>query len=399
MSAPGNTMTRVRTEPHLPRHQDPQARHRDVCWHGQAVRVTTPVPTAVWTQVAAADPTALPFQTPTWRDCVITGSGWRDASRLYETADGRQLVLMMARRSALPGLAVEASWPAGWGAGGVLAPGGVRPDEAEMIYADLADGRAVSAAVRPSFTAASAWPAAGSSAFLIPRQVHVAHFSGEPFEDYWAHAVPSKMRRGIGNAQRHQERAGVVIASGNSPDLVDALYQVYLRWIDQRAGQRKVPRPLARWQGRRAEPLAKFATVARVLGKDCQIWVAWWQGRPIGATVSLYHGETAIGWRAFTDRSVPNQFRLFEVMVTEALRHACESGCRYLEMGESVGRTDLAAIKRRFGAQEHTFAEYCFERVPLNASRMAFQRFRRRAEERIVPRRRHSATGRAVGAP
>jgi GNAT acetyltransferase-like protein len=363
-----------------------------------------PVPTAVWTEVAAADPNALPFQTPAWRDAVCAGrvggrgGGWGDASRLYETAGGRQLVLMMARRSVVPGLAVEASWPAGWGTGGVLAPGGVRPEEAALVHADLANGRAVSAAVRPAFTAASAWPTAGGHSALIPREVHVAHFSGEPFEDYWARAVPGKVRRGIGNARRHLEREGVVITSGNSPDLVDALYQVYLRWIDQRAGQRKMPRPLARWQARRAEPLAKFSAVAGALGEDCRIWVAWWQDRPVGATVSLYHGEAAIGWRAFTDRSVPNQFRLFEVMATEALRHACESGCRYLEMGESVGRADLASIKRRFGAQQHTFAEYCFERVPLSASKMAFQRFRRQAEERIVPRNRRAAPGRPAGA-
>jgi len=373
-------------------------RDRTLKWGGRPVRVTTPVPDAVWAEVAAADPTALPFQTPAWRDCLCSGSRWGDASRLYETADGRRLVLMMARRTVAPGLAVEASWPAGWGAGGVLAPGGVRPDEAAMVHADLAGGRAVSAAVRPSFAAAGAWPAAGGSAFLIPREVHVAHFGGRSFEEYWASAVPGKVRRSIGNARRHLEREGAVITSGNSPDLVDALYQVYLRWVDQRAAQRRVPGALARWQGRRAEPFAKFSAVAGALGRDCRIWVARWQGRPVGATVSLYHGEAAIGWRAFTDRSAPNHFRLFEVLATEALRHACESGCRYLEMGESVGRADLAALKKRFGGQEHTFAEYCFERVPLSAGRMAFQRFRREAEARIIPRARRAAANRPAGA-
>jgi hypothetical protein len=304
---------------------------------------------------------------------------------------------MMARRAAAPGLAIEASWPAGWGTGGVLAPGGVRPDEAAMVHADLAAGRAISAAVRPSFTAAAAWPVAGGNALLIPREVHVAHFGGQSFEEYWARSVSGKVRRGIGNARRHLEREGVVITAGNSPDLVDALYQVYLRWADQRAAQRRMPRALARWQARRAEPFAKFSTVAGALGEDCRIWVASWQGRPVGATMSLYHGEAAIGWRAFTDRSVPNQFRLFEVMATEALRHACESGCSYLEMGESVGRADLAAIKRRFGGQEHTFAEYCFERVPLSAGRMAFQRLRRQAEARMIPGARRATSGRPAG--
>lgn len=350
--------------------------------------MTSPVPTDVWAEVAAADPGTTPFQTPAWRECVSRASGWQDASRLYETADGRPLVLMMARRG-VGKLAIEASWPAGWGAGGVLAPGGIRPEEAALVCADLARGGAVSASVRPGFEPAAAWAegwARVRGGFTIARGVHVAHFSGQSFDDYWQRAAPARMRRGMRNASRYAAKSGVEIVSGNSPELVSALYEVYLRWIDRRAAQRKVPGPVARWQARRAEPYRKFSTVAAVLGEDCRIWVATWQGRPIGATVSLYAGDTAVGWRAFTDRSVPNRFRLFEVMATEALRHASESGCRYLEMGESVGRQDLAAIKARFGGEEHGFAEYCFERVPLAAGKIAFQRARRRAEAWITSR-------------
>lgn len=359
---------------------------RDLRWNGHPVRVTAPVPTEVWAEVAAADPGTLPFQTPVWRDCLCAASDWRDASRLYELRDGRRLVLMLARRAVAPGLVVEASWPAGWGSGGVLAPGGVRPGEAAMICADLRRGRAVSSCVRPGFTAAPAWPGAASGAFLIPRAVHVANLAGESFEDYRARCVPAKAQRGIRAALRHHEKAGVVISSGNSPELVDALYRVYLSWTGWRAAQRRTPAALARWQARRAEPLAKFTSVARALGPDCRIWVAWWEGRPVAATVSLYAGQAAVGWRAFTDRSAPGRLRLFEVLAMEGLRDACETGRRYLEMGESVGRKDLSHIKERLGGQEHTFAEYCFERVPLAAGRMAFQRYRRGAEQWITSR-------------
>jgi hypothetical protein len=367
-----------------------EPRRRELRLNGRAMLVTTPAPAGTWAALAAADPATTPFQTPAWRDCVHLASGWRDDSRLYETADGRQLVLMLARRGVGP-LAVAASWPAGWGAGGVLAPGGVRPEEAALVWADVAAGGAVSASVRPGFEAASAWAGCaagtpGGRAFAIPRAVHVAHFSGDSFEDYWDQRVPARQRRGMRNARRHAEEAGVEITSGNSPEFVDDLYEVYLRWIDWRAAQRKVPPPLARWQARRAEPYRKFAAVAAELGGDCRIWVARWDGRPVGATVSLYAGQSAIGWRAFTDRSVPNRFRLFEVMAADALRDAFESGCRYLEMGESVGRADLAAVKARFGCEEHGFAEYCFERVPLTAGRMAFQRLRRRAEAWVTAR-------------
>jgi hypothetical protein len=356
-----------------------EPRARDVQWDRHTVRVTTPVPTDIWTTVASADPSTMPFQTSAWRDCVCSATGWKDASRLYELPGGRQLVLMMARKGSPSRVAVEASWPSGWGCGGVLGPGGVRPKEVALVCADLSSSRALSATVRPGFSAFPAWSDVDLRISSITRSVHVAHFEGS-FDGFWARSVSAKTRSNLRAAWRQIERAGIVLTSGNSPELVRALYDTYLRWIDWRARQRKVPASLARWQAQRVEPFPKFATVASTLGADCRIWVAWWEGRPVGATVSLYAGDVAVGWRCFTDRSVPSRFRLSEVLMVESIRHACESGCRYIEMGESCGKDTLASIKARLGGQEHPLAEYCFERLPLSSGRMAYQRFRGLAE-------------------
>jgi hypothetical protein len=134
------------------------------------------------------------------------------------------------------------------------------------------------------------------------------------------------------------------------------------------------------------EPFQKFATVASRLGADCQIWVARWDGRPVGTAINLYAGESAVGWRSFTDRSVPSRFRLPEVLIVEGIRHACESGCRYIDLGQSVDNARLASIKERLGGQEHAFAEYCFGRLPLSTGQRAVERLRRRVEERVVSR-------------
>jgi Acetyltransferase (GNAT) domain len=360
-------------------------RAREFRWEGRPVRVTAPVPADVWQSVAAADPSTMPFQTPAWRDCVCAGSRWQDASRLYELPGSRQLVMMAARRSG-PGLpAVEASWPHGWGTGGVLAPGGVRPDEVDLVCADLAGRRVLSATVRPAFGAAPAWSQARHGAAAIARKVHVAFLDG-PFEDYWARTVPAKVRQNIRASRRHLDRAGITITAGNTPELVRTFYGTYLTWIDWRARQRKVPLPLARWQARRAEPQEKFATVAGMLGPGCRILVAWQDGRAVGASMSLHAGGSAVGWRLYADRSLPARYRLTEVLIEENLRYACESGCRYLEMGESGGKGHLESIKERFGGQAFPLAEYCYERLPLSPALMAFQSVRRRAEEFVVGR-------------
>jgi hypothetical protein len=283
-------------------------------------------------------------------------------------------------------LAREASWPSGWGSGGIIATGGTRPDDVALVAADLAGGGVLSATVRPSFTAAPSWADAALPTFAISRAVHVVQL-GQPFEEFWAGSLSKRSRSNINSARRHVEQAGITFAAGNSADLVDAFYQVYLRWIDWRAERRRMPRPVARWQAQRREPLAKFATVASALGEDCRIWVARWQGQPVGAAISLYAGETAIGWRAFTDRSVPSRFRIHELLIAERIRHACDRGTRYLELGESVGARNLADIKERMGGREHAFAEYCFERLPVSAGKLAFQQVRRRSEAWVLSHR------------
>jgi predicted N-acyltransferase len=215
--------------------------------------------------------------------------------------------------------------------------------------------------------------------------VHVAYL-GKSFEDYWVRSVPVKVRSNIRGARRHLERAGITITAGNTPELVRTFYGTYLDWIDWRARQRKVPLPLARSRARRAEPFAKFATVADKLGGDCHIQVAWQGTRAVGAAISLHTAGSAVGWRLYADRSLPARYRLTEVLIAESLRHACEAGCQYLEMGESGGRENLASIKSRYGGRAFPLAEYYHERIPLSPARAAFQSARKGAEDFVVAR-------------
>ena len=62
------------------------------------VDVATPALRGAWETTLLEDPDALPTQQPAWVDAVCASGRWRDASRLYRTADGRRLVLPMVRR-------------------------------------------------------------------------------------------------------------------------------------------------------------------------------------------------------------------------------------------------------------------------------------------------------------
>src|SRR5919198_3090827 len=93
-----------------------------------ATSALCPAPREAWARLVASAPRSLPSQTPRWLDAVCAVAGLEDASRLYETADGRLLVLPLVRRRLLGLDLAEASLPYGWGPGGLVAEGGlVRP--------------------------------------------------------------------------------------------------------------------------------------------------------------------------------------------------------------------------------------------------------------------------------
>ncbi|HEY3482388.1 MAG TPA: hypothetical protein VGL02_26130, partial [Streptomyces sp.] len=111
--------------------------------------ITTPAPRDVWWELANKDPDTNPSQTPLWLDCLCATGPYRDASRLYEFERGHRLVLpLVGGRHRPPALDAAESWPAGWGIGGPVGPGGTSPAEARAVFADLARLRALRVGVR-----------------------------------------------------------------------------------------------------------------------------------------------------------------------------------------------------------------------------------------------------------
>jgi len=130
---------------------------RDNRASGKIVNTISPAPRDTWEEVLQSDPLALETQSPAWADAMCAAGGFEDASRLYETADGRRLVLPLLRRSFAGGaVAFEASNPPNCGVGGLLAPGGAYVEEIAAVFDDLAQRRVLSQSVYPNPLLASA---------------------------------------------------------------------------------------------------------------------------------------------------------------------------------------------------------------------------------------------------
>ncbi len=347
------------------------------------LRVTSPAPRRLWQDLVSADTKALAFQTPQWLDCVCEAGGYEDASRLYETPDGRAMVLPLVARGPARLLRAESSMPPSWGSGGLVAPGDLLAEEVAAVFADLSDRRIVRCRVRPTFLTTDTWDAARPAGVVaLRRTVHVLDLQGG-FDVVWRERFTDTTRRGLRKAEHDAKRSGLAVECGSSLRFVSAFYDLYLQWITMHAEGSSVPAWLRRWNGRRMDPRRKFETVAAALGSNCRVWLASVGGRPVASLIALVHGPNAIFWRGTDNPALARPHRANELLQRMAIEDACRAGCRY-EMGESGGVSSLMRYKERFGAKPYPIAEYRIERLPLTQLESAVDHAQQQVGKRLM---------------
>jgi hypothetical protein len=332
-----------------------------------------------WRRALTADANAVVSQTPAWLDCICAASHYEDATRAYEASDGRMLILPLARTRPLPAPAtVESSMPWGWGTGGIVCAGGpLSAQDIAAIGSDLSRVRALRIAIRPGPAYEHAWATGVPQAVVRSRHmVQTVDLSGG-FEQ-----VSQRFSGSVRRACAKAERSNLDVEwddSGRLVDIFDSLYRTsVVRWAQHRLGGVRV----ARWRARLREPRRKYETVAERMGAACRVWVAWRSGQAAAALIVLTHGDHSTYWRGAMDKDVEGGTRANDLLHRLAIEDACRAGRRYYHMGESAPSSSLARFKRGFGAEEHHYTSYRFERVPLTAA----ERYVRRQAARI-PRR------------
>jgi hypothetical protein len=328
--------------------------------------VVSPAPRQLWERLVASDPRSVPSQTPRWLDAICSVAGLEDASRLYETADGRRLVLPLVRRRVLGVPLVEASLPYGWGPGGLVAEGGsLLPEDVRTVLVDLAARRVPRVTTRPSPATATIWeqawrtaaPAAGA------RRPHMAQSLDlrAGFDEVWRVRFKGDARNRI----RRAERMGVVVECDDTGRLVPVFQELYRMSVARWARRDGQPVLLARWRAAHREPDSKLRTVSAAMGTSFRVYLASLDGRPAAAIVVLLGATGTTYWRGAMDEEVAGKAYANYLLHCTAIRDAAAAGCSVYYMGDSAPGSDLARFKSRFGAEESSYASYRVERLPL----------------------------------
>ena len=326
-------------------------------------RCLSPAPRAAWTALLERSEDALAFHAPHWIDALCATGRYGDASRLYETPDGRRLLVPMVRRTGVARpLRLQASLPYGWGFGGILTSDPLTPSDVSGVLADLQRARAARVSLRPNPLSAQVWSeGAPAGVRRVARTAHVLDLTcglGRVEAGF-----SSSARRAI----RKAERSSLTITCDTSGAHVPVFRSLYRKSVDRWAAKRGEPLWLARRRAALREPEEKLRRVADHLGSACEIWVAWLDGLPAASVVVLHQGGSASYWRGAMDTEVAGRTQPNYLLHARAIEAACRAGCRYYHMGETGQSKSLAQFKSRFGASPRDYSEFRIERLPLTA--------------------------------
>jgi hypothetical protein len=317
----------------------------------------SPAPRGLWNEVLSSDPDAMPSQTPEWMDAMTAGSPWRDASRLYITESGRRIVFPLVRLGTTGTFAGVWSLRRGWGYGGVVADGGVSPDDIARVGCDFARIPELRLHVRPNPLHTEMWE---RFAPQVPRRHKVSHvvdLRGGPG------AVRDRFHRSALQGVKKAEKRGVHVESVTGTALLPVFFDLARKSRRHWAQRQHEPLWLAQARGRLRDSEAKWGRIARALGSSFEVSVAWHEGRPVAAAL-VAQRPNPHGMRLAFDPEL-RQLCAPHLLNWHLLQRASDAGAHWFYLGESATE-GAAAFKDFLGARRCQYAEIDYERIPLS---------------------------------
>lgn len=340
--------------------------------------VTSPAPPHRWRDLVAANPDALITQTPEWMASIVSVGRWRDQSRFYELASGRQLLVPLVGLGRGPATILK-SLPAGCGYGGALASDGrLTTADVSLICADLARLGVVRASVVPS-PYDTGWGAASLTATgQVGYLTHLLDLAGGSAH-VWS-GYSSNVRRSV----RRAERSGVEVRRDDTGALLPVFTELHRKSMDRWASRAGRPVRVARVQQRFIELTDRLPSISRSLPGALVVRAAFVSGEPAAAIVVLRGGAQALYWRGAMDRALAAPTHANALLHHLAIEEAIADGARSYCFGESDPGSELAVYKAKFGAQPVSWSSYHWERLPMTAAAASLRAAYGRAAPRLA---------------
>jgi lipid II:glycine glycyltransferase (peptidoglycan interpeptide bridge formation enzyme) len=302
---------------------------------------------SLWQKIVRNSPGATYFHTPEWIEFILTNyPHLKNATCGFILKDGAKAILPLV-------VSYERNRFFGWydstglGVyGGVIGEREIHQDEAYQIYRRIINPRMAGIRI-------------GGNPFR--HQVAPHHFDKKPHYTHFLklqdgydlvsnHFARDK-KKAIRKAQKHGVQIGIAACE-------EDFLQYFYVYEDT----------LRRWGNKTLVeyPFTLFQNLARLRSDSIKFWVARIDGNIVAGNIVFYHNQYVFDWHS---ASLGEFLRYYpdSYLVSEIIRHACDSGYQILDFGASGGLAGVEFYKERFGAEKLSYHSFDWRNNKLHS--------------------------------
>lgn len=328
-------------------------------------RVVSPAPRSAWHALVEGDPASTLCSSPQWIDALTNYAHWSDASRYYETTDGRAFVLPLVRRGPRTVAGLYASLPSGWGMGGFASSDAMRSSDVTAVLADVRELNPLGVRILPNPLRGEAWSRSDSRhSIALDRYAHVLPLE-RAYETIWTRSFHRSARQNVRKAMR----SDLTIERDTTGRFIPVYRELFRQSIQRWADHSGEPQWLARARGYREDLPGKLEFLAEALGEKMVTWIAWHRGEPAASLITL-RGTSVLAWRSAMNEELGRTTCAGHLLHHHAIEEACADGAANYHFGESGNSCGVSTFKERFGAIGLRYHEVRCENVPYTRTNL-----------------------------
>lgn len=305
-----------------------------------------------WNEVISKADYATFFHTPTWAQIVADNfPEYEIATRGFVLEDSSRAILpMLSKRVGARGFFKSYNSMVPGVYGGVVAERPLSKEELSTIYGSL---------INMSTNQVIIWGNPYSEYNSLsgceyrPCFTHVIDLE-QGFESIWRN-----YRKGARSNANKARKKGVQINIATTPDEYKEYYAVYedslKRWGDNATSS--YPFSLFQSVFQRASKNGMLAQKSLPMRRGLKLWIARLDEKIIAGALVFYCNQHAVYWHG---ASLSDYFKYGanNLLQTEIIKHAYESGYKYYDFNPSGGHEGVVKFKESFGAEKLEFNSY-----------------------------------------
>jgi len=177
------------------------------------------------------------------------------------------------------------------------------------------------------------------------------------FDRIWSESFEKSKRK----QTKRAERKGVRVIESTSLGEASRFYEIYASRVRAYAGKIHYPQKL-------------FLELVKNSGPGVKLFLSYHENRLLGGQLCFYYKDMVIAWYGSTTME-SRDLQASTSLYAHCIRHACEHGYKWFNLGGSIGKGSLVDYKMSFGGVPHQY-NLSVRRSPVGKIAGVLKRFK-----------------------